>query len=255
MQHLNIEVDDIRIVFSTEDPYSKKWLLRYYEGGIHEEPVTRLILEVLKDAKCFVDIGTNLGWYTLLASKAIPNGIVYGFELDELNYELLKKNIEINHCRNVTAIHAALSDREGTVQYARKLHEPSSVFRITPDSSTELPEDLVDVPALALDDFIAREKVIPDVIKIDVEGAEAKVLQGMKRILTQGDPKIFLEVHPKWLPAFQSSVGEILGQLIDNGYEIHEIQGMRQPGVRTGLRALSKNSILEENTMLYAEKH
>lgn len=254
IERLVINVDDIRMIFSIKDPYSKEWLLRYHDGGIHEEPVTRLMLQALKDAKCFVDIGTNLGWYTLLASKRMPNGVVYGFELDELNYDLLKQNIEMNHCRNITAIHAAVSDHEGTVQYARKSHKPSSVFRILPDSSAESPENLVEVPALTLDGFIADTKIIPDVIKIDVEGAEAKVLLGMKKILAQGNAKLFLEIHPKWLPAFQASVGEILGLLIDNGYEIHEVQEMRRPGSHSGLRALSKNSTIDENTMLYAEK-
>src|SRR5687767_6254812 len=63
-------INGIKVSFSTEDSYSNTWFFpRYAEGEIHEKMVTEMLVEALKGASCFVDIGANLGWYTCLAAK------------------------------------------------------------------------------------------------------------------------------------------------------------------------------------------
>jgi hypothetical protein len=66
------QVNGMEILFSTKDTYSKRWFYpRYLNGGIHEEHVTRMILDNLTDSP-FVDVGANLGWYTCVVSKFLP---------------------------------------------------------------------------------------------------------------------------------------------------------------------------------------
>jgi len=97
-----LQLNDVTVQFSTKDQYSNCWFFPRYAGGrIHEKRVTELLVEVLQGAKCFVDVGAHLGWYTCVAAKHMPYGTVYGFELDDLNFALLKQNLAINNCSNV----------------------------------------------------------------------------------------------------------------------------------------------------------
>ncbi|MCI0564751.1 MAG: FkbM family methyltransferase, partial [Nitrososphaera sp.] len=196
VDRFKVTVDDITVSFSTEDEYSKGWFLPRYEGGkIHERQVTELVLETTKNSRCFVDVGTNLGWYTCLTSRSMVDGVVYAFEMDDLNYALLRKNLEINSCHNVKAYNVAVSNVTGTAKYVRASMHPSAVFRLMDANKDSACANVVSVKAIALDDFFSNTEIMPDVIKIDVEGAEGSVLKGMQTILHKGHATLFVELH------------------------------------------------------------
>jgi FkbM family methyltransferase len=247
------QVRGIEVKFSTEDYYSNQWFFpRYYGHKIHEQQVTELLLDTLEGKKCFVDVGTNLGWYTCLASKKLSNGIVYGFEMDDQNFQLVQKNIALNFCENVNIFHAAIADHSGKVQYLRNSKSPSPSFRIAAENEiTNFQQpNLVTVPAYTLDDFFEEKKILPDVIKIDVEGAEFQVLTGMKNILSNKRPILFLEIHPKKL-LFNCSVKDILTLMHSHGFQTYEISQMRDFNTHRELREIDINTPLLKNTMLY----
>ena len=249
------KIQGLSVCFSTEDPYSNQWFFPRYAGGkIHEESITELLLEDLKASKCFVDVGANLAWYTCLASKRMPNGIVYGFEMDSLNYALLQKNVSINECRNVMIYHAAVTDMPGRASYKRRSIDPRADFHLSSGAPETDAGAEISVEAISLDDFFEDKEVKPDVIKIDVEGAETKVLKGMKGIMKTQDLRLFVEVHPRVLPELQSSTKEVLSLLIDSGYEVFEIEGLRKHHVSRKLDRLAKDAYIPHNTMLYARK-
>jgi FkbM family methyltransferase len=252
-----VKIQNHRIWLSIEDPYSKLWILQRFAGGkIHEKPVTLLLLDALKDSKCFVDCGANLGWYTCLASKLLPDGIVYGFEMDDLNYNLLRKNVSINNCKNVAIYCVAVTDTSGWVSYRRASMGPNprnSLSSYVQD--TEASEE-ISVEAISLDNFFRDKEVMPDLIKIDVEGAETKVLKGMKEIMKNNMPKLLIEVHPSHLLKMNSSKEEVLSILIKSGYEVLFIEELRKQSSSTKIRKLAKNSYLPDQgeVMLYACK-
>ena len=100
-----------------------------------------------------------------------------------------------------------------------------------------------------------EKKLVPDLIKIDVEGAEMKVLNGMKSVLENNNVKLFVEVHPiQLLFKFQSSANAVISMLIKNGYHVFEITNMRGRGKNAGLIKLNQESQLMRNTMIYAYK-
>lgn len=246
-------LNDIAVDFSTEDRYSNAWFFPRYLGGLlHEQVVTKLLIDSLGEAQCFVDVGTNLGWYSCMAARHMPGGKVYGFEMDDLNFALLQKNIALNSLTNIQAYNLAVSDAPAQLSYRREAQRPSPVFRL--QAGTEAPQagELRSVEAIALDSFLEAEAVRPDVIKIDVEGAEMGVLRGMKRILAEVKPTLFLEIHPATLPQFGTSTAEVLSQLIENGYQVFEIEEMRSQDSAGQLKPLGSKSVLENNTMLYA---
>ncbi len=142
-----------------------------------------------KDWIC-LDIGANIGYYTLLLSKLARNGKIYSFEPNSTNFQLLNLNVYINDFQNVITNQIALSN-ENNYQN----------FKITKDSAfasfknTERSEviNTVKVKTKKFDDYV-REKGIEkiDFIKIDVEGAEKLVLDGAQNVLDSLRPKIIL---------------------------------------------------------------
>lgn len=253
IKRFGVTVNGVNVQFSTEDQYSNSWFFPRYAGGrIHEKNVTEMLIEALDGAKCFVDVGTHLGWYTCLACKRMPQGIVYGFEMDDLNFALLQKNIDINNCTNVDLHHLAVSDATGVLSYKRESNHPRPGFVLNSGDTRKKSPGLVSVNSTALDDFFESKESIPDVIKIDVEGAEMNVLRGMRRIMAQFKPTLFLEVHPYNFSNFNTSSAAILALLVENEYRVFEIEDLRGQGSGRQLRELCRGSRLERNTMLYA---
>jgi FkbM family methyltransferase len=247
------EIEGATLRFSLDDPYSRGWFLPRYAGGkLHERSVTMLMAEEQRKSRCFVDVGTNLGWFTCLASKMMPEGRVYGFEMDDGNFTLVQRNLQLNHCDNVEVHHLAVSDAAGKVSYVRQENSPSSVFRMSPTASAN-DDGTVTVQAVSLDEFFRDAAVQPDLMKIDVEGAEMLALRGMTDLLESAAPTLFVEVHPADLPSFGSNAFEVVKFLCDRGYSLWEILDMREQS-DTRLRPVSPDEPLDRNCMLFARR-
>lgn len=165
----------------------------------YEPGTTRLFQETIKPGMVVVDIGAHVGYYTLLAAKQVgPTGKVYAFEPEQDNHALLLKNIRMNGYNNVVAARMALSDRAGT----------STLYLTGLDSGRHsmyhhgLPErGSAPVETTTLDSFLASEEwPRVDLVKIDVEGAEVAVLDGMTRLMGKSAGlKLIIEFNPALL--------------------------------------------------------
>lgn len=150
---------------------------RTYLAGSYEPEVTRFFLTAIGEGQAVVDIGANIGYYTLIASKIVgPSGKVYAFEPDPVHYGYLLENIEANRCSNVEAVQKAVtSGVEGEA-----LFWPSgSAGSLYGGPGTPS----VVVRTISLDEFFARlgwPRV--DFVKIDVEGAETEAIEGMAQV-------------------------------------------------------------------------
>ena len=246
----------VEVIFLTEDSYSRNWFYpRLDRGRIHEEGLTHMLSRILKSSKCFVDIGANIGYFTCLASKLMPKGgKIHSFEMDELNYNTLSKNVSINHLGNVSIWHAAVTDFQGWASYRRRSRQELALSALSPESSkSDIEERQILVQTVALDDFFSDKDVSPDVIKIDVEGAEMKVLKGMQRLLGENEAKVFIEVHPYELHRFGSSAEDVICLLLDKAYTIYEIKPhSRKHSEGMNLRMLDRHSQLNYMTHVYA---
>jgi len=138
---------------------------------------------VLPDAICF-DIGANAGLYTLLFAQYCRH--VFAFEPLPRNIRYLCRILEVNGVRNATIVPCAVSD--STKLSLFKVGENCALGRI--DSKGELP-----VVTLSCDEFVSAYKVVPSLLKIDVEGAEMLVLKGAENLLSNHKPIILLSTH------------------------------------------------------------
>ena len=141
-----------------------------------ERDVEQIIKTCLREGSVFVDVGANVGYYTLIASKLVgPHGCVYSIEPIPSTVAILRANTKLNNCRNVNMYNVAAWSFRGTLslKVPSKCYGYASVFR----NGTN-----VVVDAMTLDEILRNEDSI-DCIKIDVEGAELEVLWGAKGTL------------------------------------------------------------------------
>lgn len=165
-------------------------------NGSYEIGTTRLFGRLVQPGMTVVDAGAHVGYYTLEAAARVgPNGRVYAFEPEPENYGLLLRNIELNGLHNVVAVNQALSNQTGqTTLYLTQLDTGRhSTYR--PDMP---PRGELHVPTTTMDEFLETQgwpKV--DVVKIDVEGAEGDVLEGMSLLMHRSeDLSLIVEFNP-----------------------------------------------------------
>ncbi len=170
----------------------------------YEPYETKLILRQTKEGDVVVDVGANIGYYTvLLADKVGKTGKVYAFEPDKTNFEILEKNIRANNFKNVIAINAAVGSRnEIKILYKSEenlgdhklyeTHPPCGHPPLREGGQNNLIEKSISV--VKLDNFLKDQKV--DLMKIDAQGWEPEVIEGAKKIIKSDKPTIFLEYSP-----------------------------------------------------------
>jgi FkbM family methyltransferase len=173
----------------------RKWALGY-EWDLrtttldHETFSEKLILSGHK--KLLIDAGANAGRW------AIPASIFYdkvmAFEPLSQTANLLRRNLKLNHIRNVEVIEKALADKIGKATfYLYEGHEMNSLLQehISFATDQERAKGLTVVATTTIDSY----DVNPDVIKIDVEGAEIEVLKGAEKTIRRCHPVLLIEVH------------------------------------------------------------
>ena len=170
----------------------------------------------------FIDVGAHVGLYALPVSRVLgPGGQVYAFEPSERTYRYLVKHIAYNDIGNIDHRQMVVGEtRKAEVLFYEHVVGSSGLSGLT--KRTKRPTDRFSEtrrPQISLDEFCEENAVTPDVIKIDVEGAELLVLRGAKNTLSQSMPKVFLSVHPAHLEAMGQSTDELLALLADLDYE------------------------------------
>lgn len=183
-------------------------------GG--EEEFTQMILDELRPDDLFFDIGACIGFVSIHAATRAAR--VFAFEPDPAFRLRLQENLELNQVQNVEVIDWAASDSTGqTTLYTDGLGGLSPCLR-----QTGAERGRVSIRTDSIDNAIADGALpTPTVAKIDIEGAETAALRGMKSLLSlAAAPRtIFIELHPKFLPTFGSSIAEA-SQIIERaGYQ------------------------------------
>jgi FkbM family methyltransferase len=165
--------------------------------GAIEPEVQQALLEHLPAGGVFWDVGANLGFFTLLAARRVgPSGRVVAFEPDPDNAALLRAHVARNGFDAlVEVIEAAAWSEPGTVAFRRnRLEESLDRGSGCVVGAAMAAAEVVAVQAISLDACLGRGR-LPDVIKCDVEGAEARVLAGARRLLAVQRPVLIIEWH------------------------------------------------------------
>jgi FkbM family methyltransferase len=181
--------------------------------GSFEIEKQRRLRDRLRKGMTVFDIGAHAGFYTLLLSRAVgASGKVFAFEPWPANVTDCVAHVRINHLSNVVVVPTALSDTTGLASFAAGRSNSTGGLAST--------DTAVRVACFTLDELLAtKDCPVPDVIKIDVEGAESRVLAGAQRLLRQHAATWFVALHSL------DQKRACLRLLADAGYAVTALNG------------------------------
>ncbi len=189
-EHRLVDLDDFRMYVSLSDIDVG---LHIEKSKSYEPNVTGALKELLRPGMTFIDIGANIGFFSLLAAYHIgPKGRVHAFEPFQYNLKLLYLNTRINHFENVAIYPFALADKNGLVGYDNSASN---------GQISAIDDDLSGVMATTLTYCVRMDDVLKDmdrmdIIKIDIEGAEYLALSGGRLLLSKFTPVVLSEFSP-----------------------------------------------------------
>lgn len=189
------DVFNLNIKFLSGDAIGRS----IYKRGCYDMDISQYIMENIQfqDKDVFLDIGANIGWYSLLLGKNNSNLTIYSFEPDPINLGLLKENVKNNHLKNITIIPKALSDRTGSAILYKYPNKNAGRHSLLPINDYQK----VKVETQTLNEFI-KEVLDSDqiirFIKIDVEGFEFQVFKYGEKALERTE-NVLLEFTPEYM--------------------------------------------------------
>lgn len=217
----NVRVGGYSAEFNV-DGRSDSAILRYLIDEETEQ--IRHLLEELRDDDILFDIGANIGVYTCIAGDKLEEGKVVAFEPYQPNVRRCQENIEKNNV-NAEVVERVLSNSKDTVEF--DLPRSDSSMGRASIASSNMDKETISVDTIPLDNCIDSEDInFPNIVKIDVEGAEQLVLEGMEDMLSTPELRtIFVEVHlpDRGLNAvtdYGGSVDNVKQLLHESGFQI-----------------------------------
>lgn len=204
-----------RMNLDLQDPEQLKV---YFYGHYHERYEADLVRRLLNDDDVFWDVGANVGYFTLVAATALANrGQIAAFEPGKNAYQRLTENVSLNPYRNIQTFDVAVSDREGEAVLHVAGDIADSSASLYPAGQTQVRHEVC--RTVSLDHFRrVQGGHPPDLIKLDVEGAELAVLQGARGLISATPPLLLVEMEEKNLRAAGASKAAIQAFLKDYGY-------------------------------------
>lgn len=218
----------------------------YYEealrGGMYEPALTRMIKKLLggNGQATFVDIGAHIGYFTVYAGLLMGRrGTVISIEPNRDYHKQVLKNIEINGLQESTrAFNIGLSDKTGKA-------------RTTGWEERDLIEsETGDVDVTTFDQLCATEGIEPDIVKIDVHGAEYKILSGMTRALDKQVKHLFLETHSEDLMQGYN-IPSVINQFDRTKFDLFQLSDFRRS---TSDEIVPLDGDLRPDMMIYARR-
>lgn len=221
-----LSINGVTTEFSALDSTVVKRNRRRFRSELQE--ISAIISELEPD-DTFYDIGANTGLYSLFAAQKCVNGEVVAFEPYQPNVSLLKRDIARNDLKNIDVVDIPLSDKEGTIEFDQPVSKDVGFgsASIQSDMSTTATE----IPTRTGDSLVRSGRIPrPNVVKIDVEGAEPLVIEGLEEML--GAPEcrsLYCEVHLPGSNArpsirdFGTTVKELEGKLEDIGFTVESM--------------------------------
>jgi FkbM family methyltransferase len=215
-------------------------------SGDYEGAERRLLMGLVAPGMTVVEVGANIGDYTLgFAAACGPEGRVFAFEPSPRLFATLAENVRLNGHSNVVAIDQAVSDRRGTatlIEDAEVSARSSLVAGVV-----RKPGPRIEVRTTTLDAF-ARENGIEriDLLKVDTEGADHRVLAGGAATLAALRPIVCVEFWPHAMRKAGSGPSEFLALVRSLGYEVSVIEAPAAPGAVATLRPAGDDAIVAE---------
>lgn len=245
---ITLEKNNLRFAL---DASCRSALFELLNFGSYEYEELQMTKNLLSDHDVFFDVGSHLGWYSIILAKDYQNNQFYAFEPVLNTYNLFKKNIDLNNLSNIRPYNFGFSNEERT----------ADIFYSEKGSAIASEKDIFDMKSLntvecrlrKIDDFVSEEKIEKiDFIKCDVEGAEFLVIKGGASSIKEFLPILFLELVENWCNKFNYSIADVTNFLFPLGYKIFQIKGsLLHPVLKIDLNEIGNFNYL----FLHKNKH
>lgn len=223
----HVQYDGLKIFLIPNDPGISTELKLF---KVHEPLSTSILKKQLRIGMTVMDIGSNIGYYALMAAKLVGNkGRVVAVEPNPTSYEYLTKNIRTNNLSNVVARNVAIWDKQDFIDFiilkeSNRCYVEDAIIENNVKMENMPLKYRLKVPAITLDylfDELYRQEIITkvDFIRMDVEGGEWQIMKGARQVIEHFLPKIFMELHVPILGE-EKSTG-LLTALKEFGYNIN----------------------------------
>lgn len=221
------DFDNYKMYLLKDDLGISKTLFSKNGAKFREKAFMEVIRQSVKPGDICMDIGANIGFVTLQMAKLVgSSGKVYAVEPDDSNFEVLNKNIKVNLLENIVGSDCvAISDTTGSGSFYTS--SKSNLGSLFPGKNTDGPA--IYVVTLTLDSYMYG-KTLPVFYKMDVEGAEVLVLNGMAETAKNSKvgTKILIEVHPREYGK-SLDMASVLQRIVGLGFEFRYVISAGEP--------------------------
>lgn len=197
---LTAHATDEPVVVTVEGGVLKGWKLRLSLAsnkgcwlGTYEPIFSKAIESLVKPEMVVYDVGGYIGYFTMVFARLVGNkGKVYVFDPLPSNIATIQEQVRLNQVEHVAIHSVAVSDKVGTAEFSR--HASASMGQLK--TMDERFEESFEVKIISLDEFVfSHGNPSPDLVKMDIEGAEVMAIPGMRRLLETAKPSILMEIH------------------------------------------------------------
>jgi len=186
----------------------------------HQGLDTKIVKRLVKKGNVVVDLGANIGYWTCLFAQLVgQEGSVYAFEPSPTNFELLRKNVELNGYRNVILEQKAVANKSfKTLLYLSNGSMDNRIY--DPHQNRKS----VEVEVISLRDYFSTVKLNVDFIKCNIQGADFATIQGMSDLIdVSQNLKIIVEFDPAMAKEFGSNPVEFIEYMVGKGFNFYEL--------------------------------
>lgn len=217
-----------------------------YKYGAHDRRMTKFLQDflVLQPGDVVLDVGANIGWYSLILNKLAPDGVdIYAFEPHPGNRALLEENVRRNAASGVHVVASAVSDHSGEQDLFVYSGANTGRHSLLPINSGER----IRIQTTTLDEFWSGRNLgqrVPRFIKVDIEGYELMALRGGQGVLSRC-PTVLFEYSPRFMQAAGQAPEELLDLMFGLGFQCSRLDGGQEmPIGRSELLATDQQSNL-----------
>jgi FkbM family methyltransferase len=215
------------------------------------EPEETRVMDILTaGANEILDIGANIGWYSIRFAKRLPYSRVHAFEPMPNSFNYLQRNTAINGvAERVHLYNYGLAETNGSVEFyiAPNCSVNASLRNVAEAKDVQKVVGLV----LSLDQWCANQQIRPDFIKCDVEGAELLVFKGGRNTLLKDKPIVFAEMLRKWAKQFLYHPNDMIHYFAELGYSCFAVE---KKGARK-IQNITEDTIETNYVFLHLEAH
>jgi len=190
----------------------------YFKEDVAMTEEMDAFLQNIEGKKCFLDVGALYGVFSMAFLTRNPDARVISFEPSTHCRSIIERHIKINKLNGWHPEFMALGHETKNVSMMEEWHH----FVVHGASGAS---KSMEVPMTKLDDYVKYNSIIPDIIKIDVEGYEQNVLLGASEVIEKFKPVIFLELHGEWILRHGYSHKDVVSFLTSRGYKFYNLDG------------------------------